>query len=290
MALKRILALVFSALAIVGAVLVRDAIDNGGSIGLGGSDAPIVCDSAIAEACRAAFGDRELTIEDPGDTFDRLVGERTPAATVWIVGDPWPEMLAIERDRTSLPALETTEPAVVATTRLGLLGRIADCEPLSWACLASSGRSTDIGLDSLDQTAGLLAYSQVVAAFLGRQDFASNDFADQGFRAWRTELGSHVDFVSGPQSALDLFLTRPGTYDAVAALEADAVDLGRGDSLMVPDTGPSIDLVGIGIAGAEVPRLDDLIGELTDRSWQPGSATTSDGPSPGVLTALRAGS
>ncbi len=290
MALKRTLALMFSALAIVGAVLIRNAIDNGGSIGLGGRDTPIVCDSAIARQCRAALGDRTLTIEDPGATFDRLVAERTPDPIVWIVGRQWPEMLTAERNRTNRPALGATTPTPVANTRLGLLGRIDDCEPLSWECVASSGRGTDIGLDSLDQTSGLASYSQVVAAYLGRQDFASNDFSDQGFRTWRTELSSHVDFVAGTQSVLDLFLTRPGMYDSVAALEADAIDLGRDEQLVVPDTGPSIDVVAIGLAGADVPGLDDLVDQLTGSGWRRGSGPPVEGPSPGVLTALRAGS
>ncbi len=284
MAVKRLLAIVAAVAMVAGALVFRQFLDDGGDLSLGGARSTIFCDQALADACAETFGSADLTIEAPGKTLDRLLDDTDDGPVVWIAADLWFDILDSERTRLNRGAAATDTSDPLAHTSSVLFGDV--CDPAAWACFRSLDSATDVGLDSLDSSSGMAAYSQIVAAELGTQQFAANDFSS-AFDEWRRTLRGQTTF--SPQPVIDIFLTRPGTYDLIATTMAEASDLGRGDTALVPaEDGPDLQIRAVAFDDARLPgALDDLGDALVDLGWDDGAATDSERPSGGAMQALR---
>ncbi len=286
MAVKRLLAIVAAVAMVAGALVFRQFLDDGGDLSLGGASSTIFCDQALADACAETFGSADLIIEAPGKTLDRLLDGTDDDPVVWIAADLWFDILDSERTRLNrgAEATDTSDPLV--HTSSVLFGNV--CDPAAWACFGSLDSAIDVGLDSLDSSSGVAAYSQIVAAELGTQRFAANDFS-ASFNDWRRGLFAQTTFSPTSQPVIDIFLTRPGTYDLIATTSAQANDLGQGDAALVPvEGGPDLQIRAVGFDDARLPgALDDLADALVDLGWSDGAAPDTDRPSGGALQALR---
>jgi hypothetical protein len=289
MAGKRLGAFVMAAVLVLAAVGIRRWIDSGGEVTLGGTPSPVYCDPLVGEACKAAFPDREVRIEAPGATLDRLLDSRDGESLLWVTADVWVEILQTERARLSRGAVVSSVSDPVASTPLVLVGGATltdQCPIPSWECLADGPDGLDVGLDSRDSTVGLLSQGQLVTGFLGTPTFASNDLQSLEYRQWRTQSG--ISEGSATTRALDRMLTAVGTFDVAPAALADWQQLGRTDmsSHTPPDAGSDIVIV-VAAIGAAGGSSGDLEAELVERDWLPGGGSSAAGPSAGVLEALR---
>jgi hypothetical protein len=168
--------------------------------------------------------------------------------------------------------------------------------------------------DPARSTIGLLTLGQVATAWFGSRDFASNDFADPGFRAWLTDLADAVPtFAATRGTPLDQMLAAgPSAYDLVGSTEAEGGPAIAGsrdsDRLGISYAGPmtTADVVLVTLRGSDrADRLSEIASSeqaaeiLADAGWRvegfPSAGHVADIelpddnglPRPGVLEALR---
>ncbi len=297
MAAKRFAALVGAVLLIVGAVLLRGFLDDGGSVAAGRTGAPVVCDPLVIEACEAAFPDVEVTEEDPGVTLDRLLGERNPEPFVWVTAQVWFDILEVEmvRQGRSNSVAEPATPLVSSARVVVSDSRVEICASVElWACLAAgegAASGLDIGLDSVDSTMGVLTRGDLAAGFFGRTDFASNDFGAAEFRAWWNQIGDRLAPTVRASSVEDLLVLRGG-IDVATTVEAFWSGGGRQDgyTAVTPADGEQLVIISASAIGDARIDADDLVDRLVEAGWDPASSAAvrpADAVSPGVLQALR---
>ncbi len=294
MAAKRLAALVGALLLVLGAVALRNFLDNDGRVSLGRSAVPVVCDPIVFEACKAAFPDASVEQERPGETLDRLLSSPAPEPTVWVTADVWLEILASESARTRVtdPVGDATKLAGTDLALAAVEGR-AQCVELSWSCLAEGGAEgggLELGYEHADSTVGILTRSDLIAAHFGRTDFDNQDLESPEFGSWWTKMQRSLR-VPSQGTAFVTLVVKKGELDVApvpAALTA-ANSRGGVDVVLPVDHGRAITIVAASVAGA---RLDvgDLAERLTDTGWLAPSAITPDPDAvvdAGVLQALR---
>lgn len=314
--MKRLAAVVVAVGLVAGAVALRDALDDDAPSATGG-DPPtgqlrLVCATELATACEElADGDVEVTVEEPGQTSDRLVelgaGE-DPGFDAWLVDGPWDRITTDNRrfaGDDSAVLGEPSEvlahsPAVIVATAGAAAEIEADCGgTLDWACIGGLAPGLRIGLPEPERGDGLVVLAAATNGFLGGSDYAANDFDDPEFGPWfsgLTSLSTRTDL--GQRSPVEALLTQRGLFDVVGALEAQAAPLlaGRdGVRSEVPDPSAraEVRLVPVGDVGIDV-ALDALGGDsratevLDGAGWRAGAASDGAGlPAAGVLQRLR---
>lgn len=248
--MKRIGALAIALAAIAAAVWGRSLIDGNGGSTPSDNNAQVVCDVALADVCRARFGDAQLIIEAPGATFDRLVRSGAEAPAAWLAAGPWPKMVDDRRAGAGESPLFAVQKALASSPAV-LVGRTdrtnaltahcaaaatagAPANAVDWKCLAAAlgqswssvggdqrwGRVT-LGQTSGDYSDGLGSMSSAVAQYFGRTDASSNDFTDDdGFMDWFTHVERGLTSTTG--DPLESFLTKPGSLSFVTTTEAHA--------------------------------------------------------------------
>ena len=285
MALRRILALVAAVVMVAGAFVARRAIDGDPVVALPDDGTPIVCERALAAVCREVF-DGAVTVEDPGDTLDRLGAN--PPPTRWVVDRLWAENLAAQARGAAVevgPSLGTS-PLVLVAVR----GAEAACSPaLTWDCLAEPSTSVTVGVAPSDTTAGLLMRGQLATGYFESPVFASNDLGSS-FSRWETDLAPSLRDI-GALDPLGALFNGAGAYRITAVAEADWLALGRADAVVVDpvDAARGFDVVMISIADASVSDRDRdrIASALADRNWADGVDVGEVRPTAGVLEALR---
>ena len=260
--MKRLGALLVAALMITVAVWGRGRLDDkssGPSTDSAGDTATLVCATELQAACETlARGHSDLTvrIEEAQVTLTRLAVPGFDPATAtgadridgWLVPQPWPAMLAEQRQRAGSGGALLDDPSTVLA-RSPLVIAIwndrrdalsARCEggTITWKCIgevAGTPWGTTAPLDTWgavkpghpdpDQTAaGLLALGEATAGWFGTASFASNDFTDPAFRAWFERLERAVpSFPTPPRTPLDAMLfAGPSAFDLAGSTEAAA--------------------------------------------------------------------
>lgn len=292
MAGKRLGALVVAVLLVLAAWAGRQWIDSGGEVAFGGEPSPVYCDALLADECRSSFGDRQVVIELPGRTLDRLLASRENESLVWVTADVWIEILQSERSRLGLGPLVTSVSADLAHTEVLLVGDnslATACGEPTWSCLSDLDSGLEIGLDARDSTVGLVSQGQLVAGFLGRPTFASNDL-DSTYAQWRARLGNDLTELPSSRSALNDFLTVRGKFNVVSTTAEQWESLSRdGLEAGVPsDTGRPI-VVAVAYVGDAGASTTDLERSLVDGGWGSGAGTDRPTPGAGVLESLRNG-
>lgn len=273
---KRLVAFLFAVGAIAGAFAFRDWRDAGGS--LGSAALPVVCDDAIAEACRDAFDDVRLAA--PGVTLDQLLTETDPEPFVWVAADIWFDMIEDARTR-GVPSPSIGERSDgLAHAPLVFAGPGVDgCDPPSFSCLAGRDVDADIGIeDRDDSSAGLLAFGQL--AFLRNQQSNTN-------LRWSERDGAEL--ADADTRTLLNYQNAAGRFDLVIVSAAAFDTLGPNDVAVAPADVPVAVTIGAAVIGGDgdLPDLDDLTAALTSEEWVPGAAPSFDGPSAGGLIGLR---
>ncbi len=279
MAVKRLLAIVAAVAMVAGALVFRQFLDDGGDLSLGGSNAAIVCDRAIEDRCRSAFDNHDLTVEDPGVTYDRLTADDDPEPFVWIAGDLWFEMLADARDRGVL-RWDVAEPDRIAQSPLVFAGDgTEDCSPTEWECLAVTDANLTIGISDPRRTSSGLA----ALAWLA---YVRNGEQTSGL-AWNGRNGA--DLTTLDVANLLNYRNARGRFDVSIVTFADFTELGPlGDQPLGPQVPTATVSIGaLAIGNSKLPDVGDLRRELGDAGWtEPGSGDLG-GPTGGNHISLR---
>lgn len=249
MTLKRLAAFLLAAAMVVGALLIRNALDGNSDTGTASPGDPpsgdnsfqLICSSEFQEVCNSIASDKDnqnkltVTIEPAGVTLDRLAkatDDQMPDA--WLTLDPFPAMLDETRDRTTSFGPATTTTQVLSTTasavavidaKAGALQEscaeesIATCvgrlAGKTWADVGdpSLGGSLKLGIsDPATEASGLLSFADGMAGLLGTTDIDSGQYSDPDVRAWvRNIVANSQTFPAG--SALNTMISRPSKVD-----------------------------------------------------------------------------
>ena len=292
--MTRFLALLVAAGLVVGALVVRAAIDDDDDTGDGdGRTTLVVCAEELASACDALDADYDVRVEDAADTADRVAGSAATDVDVWVTTSPWPAMVDDVRARAGLDPRFAASPTAAGRTRLAVVGP-ADLEGCDWRCLGE--RAADdlrLGSRPLGSTGlGVLTVAAAAAGWFGSPAFATNDF-DAEFDRWLAGFAAGVEASSGPVRQL---LQSRAFFDAAIDLEATAAtalasasaDRSAGLTLQYPAPVATIEAV-VARVGAGAP--DDIVAVVSEHLRELGWEAASDGPtglpSAGVLIALR---
>ncbi len=279
MVLRRLLALGFALIVVVGAFAFRTWRDSGGSLGLSTPDLPIVCDAAIADACREAFG--TIQSQAPGATYEQMLADPNGSSFVWITADIWIDMIDDERSRGEVTPTLGEGRVQVAHSPLVFAGPgIADCDPPNYICLAGNDLDADVGIeDRFDTSAGLVAFGQLAYERNGQSNTDLH---------WRGSAGIELEDVSDIRSLLN-YQTAVGQWDLVIVTQAAFDTIGPEDDLAAPASGTAvaISIEAVVVGTGNLPNLDDLRDALTSAGWAAGAAPGFEGPSAGGLIALR---
>lgn len=295
--MSRVVAALIAIGLILGAVVVRNAIDDGGDGGdNGGSSSDVVrvvCSTEVYAACASLSPTRyEVRSEDAAQTASTLVAGGDPGFDVWIAPRSWPGVIDDARTRSGSAASFTDDASPVARSPLVIVGgdAVADCD---WHCVGAGSFS----IGAADPTTGLgtLELGAAAVGWFGDAGFAANDF-DAAFRSWLASFTSRIATNDRPVTTL---LQSRAFFDAALSFEAEArtaldeasPDRKTGLSLQYPSPMAYLDVVAVDVdpARARVAAgVARTVGSLLfARGWQE-PATTPDGlPKPGVLTALR---
>lgn len=243
----RVVALVAAVAMVVGAVAVRDRLDDDGERRT--TTLRIVCASELAAVCEAlaATPDRRVvtTVEPATTTAERLSGPAGGAGADldgWLVADPWPQLVAEAHRQAGLePLLRTGAPlarspvvlavwpdrAAVLATRCGeaapgwkCLGDVADQR---WEAIGGGADwgSVKPGHPPASSAAGLAVLGAATAAWFERADLSSTDLEDDAYLAWLTRLERAVR-PSSTSPLEDMVVRGRSAFDAVGTLEAEA--------------------------------------------------------------------
>lgn len=350
--MKRLLALLGAIAMVVAAVLVRGWLDERDAGSDGGDDEPaaagqltLVCDPALADVC-AQLDDRhaDLDIEvlDSASAAARFTdaafSPQDDEADGWLVPAPFPAMVDEARGRSGQsavfgevgPPLARSPLTIVAwADRADALAPECPGSELGWRCIGNGAGKpwTELGgsaawgrlepgfEDPATSATGLLVVGQAATAFFDTTSFASNDFDQDGFRAWLRNLEASVP--SFPATAgtplAQMLVAGPATYDLVGTTEAEAgpaVARSRDrDRLRVlyPSPMATADVLFAPVARADgAERLaqlldrDDTAALLAEAGWRVDGQPLAEGldpevdlpdgdglPAPGVMQALR---
>jgi hypothetical protein len=302
--MKRLGALVLAAVMITAAFWSRDQIDHRNRPSAPSSGpATLVCATELQAACEAlAKSHPEVTIriEEAQVTLTRLSapdfdpGAASSAGAIdgWLVPQPWPEMVAEQRQRVGAAASSLSDaspvvarsPLVIAVwnDRRDALTARCPAATITWRCIGDFAGSAwgPAGVESTwgaikpghptpDQTAaGLLVLGQATADYFGASTFASNDFTDPAFRSWFERLERAVPaFPVPPRTPLDdMLFSGPASFDLTGSTEAaagPAVASSRDRdrmTILYPAPVTTADVVLVPVAGSPVgDRLMKLI-------------------------------
>jgi hypothetical protein len=318
---KRLAALVAAAGLVVVALMVRQAMDDGGDDSASTDDpsstaAPdgdrvtLVCDTALADACRSVAERREdltVVVEDAGVTAARV--QSGDAASAWLTFAPQPAMVERYRALADLPVAYGPAEAVassplVITARTERLAALAgSCAPaVSWACVGDAagqpwsavggqpawGEVKPAHDDPIRSAVGLLVLANLVVDERGTSDIATIDLqADEEFVGWLQTVERAALNSAGGATALDRLLTTgevdvTGVPDAV--LDQSIGAQGTAFDRVASPAQPVADVVLVAPEGARLPGdlAEDLTGALLSEGWD---GPRAEAPGTGLPTA-----
>jgi hypothetical protein len=303
---QRVLAVLAAVGMVVGAVLVRQAMDDEDEGGGGGDGTVVVvCATDLADACEALDPAVEVRIESPAVTAAALhEGPLADDVDAWITSTAWLEVVESRApDALGDAHAIATSPTTVATAP-GRHEAIADlCSGDDiWQCLGAAAgsdwadlgdgshpewRELKVGLTDPDLAQGLPVLASAAAGYFGGTDFASNDLELSDFEIWLGNL-AQPSAAGDPNPALTL-ATRPGTYSAAGSVAAVADQLdGRGVGTIAPEVAVPGTVAVVEVTGGDgLPRTDSVRNALEVEGWA--RADDDDLAStlkPGVMAAL----
>lgn len=236
-AVKRFLAVLGAVAMIVVAVVVRNAIDDGGgSSGSGpGGTVTIACAEDLTAACDALDGAAGVTVqrEKAADTAAALGKDAPAGVDAWLTTSAWSKVVDVQRRFDGLdPALGTAttlaRSPVVLVVDKGVRSQLADpqrCGTVGWACLGQQAAIARPSHASPDTAAGLVELAAATTGWFeatGKRTFDRGNFDDPAFQTWLKGLEALVVRPNPPDLApVQALFVAPGSYGAVGALEAD---------------------------------------------------------------------
>ena len=312
----RLLAFVAAVAMVVGAIAVRNGMDDEGDSpsrdGGGSGRLELVCSTELDQVCEAigaAHDDVNVTTEPVSATLERLGGEEAVSGVdAWFTAGPWSEALAAARgDEPFAAAVSVARtPIVVAAWKPSA----AACPELALACVADN---LAVGTPADDTAAGILVDAAFAGAHIGNAAYATNDLAGEP-EGWLTALDQKTDAVRRNQvrSVADVFTRRGASAAAFVDLEtaagivAASVAESSRPNVTVVRAGPVVDALVAARRGSDAGRkLVEIVKDdrtkqaLRSAGWRvqggapiagidPRPLPDDDGlPSPGVLHAVR---
>ncbi|MEO5839620.1 MAG: hypothetical protein ABIQ73_30590 [Acidimicrobiales bacterium] len=302
--MRRALALIVAIGMVVGAVVVRRAIDDdpNTSVNTTAQDSSsatgkVLCASDLGDVCASV---RDAFVEDPAVTVERLAKGEPLGADVWIVAAAWPQIALERAGRLGNPASVTVPATPIARTPLAFFLRTASADSvrnqcgttLDWKCLLKNSASVRFDFeDPSTSITGLLAVIQQATAFYGSSDFGSNDF-----RLFDRELAQLKAGRATAPSGATVF-ERFGLFshaDALAGLTSvGSQQLQRAqfkDKLVTAAGSPSIaaDVVIAITANPSPIKNDDVRSAFNKAGWATSDlGSRSDLPTADVIIALQ---
>jgi len=302
---RRVLAVFAAVGMVVAAVMLRQAMDDGGD-GDDDGDASyvVMCATDLADACRELGSSVEVRTEDPADTAAALADGSLPDdVDGWITSTAWLE-IADSRAPNALGEARAiaTSPTVMATapdrhdaiTDLCAGQDVWQClgerAGTSWADLgvgSSTWGELKVGVTDPDLAQGLPVLASAAAGFFGNLDFAANDPRFSDFEGWLANVAEPSE-SGDPNPALTL-ATRPGTYSAAGAVAPSVEQVSaRGVDAIEPDVPVAATIAIAELArGDGLPGTDGVRAALEDRGWaRADEADLAPTLKPGVMAAL----
>lgn len=300
---QRVLAVIGAVAFVLAAVVVRNAIDDGGDDDgdlARDDEVVLVCAEDLRAACDAIDG-AEVRFEAAAVTAGAIVsGELAADVDAWLTTAAWMEVVSSRAPERSGEAEALASSPTVIATAPGRFDAVIDlcAEADVWRCLGDAAgsdwgdlgagrpewRELKVGLMDADGAVGLSVLASAAAGFFGRVDFAANDPAYGEFEGWLANLTEPSG--SGDVNPVRTLITRPGTYSAAGSVTALAAPLlGRGVQSIAPATAVSATAVVLSFGGDE-PDTNQLRSSLTEAGWTPESGTPAPLLKPGVMAAL----
>ena len=287
--MKRLLALVAAVGMVAGALWLRERLEEPGSGGRAGSEAPatttVVCVTELAPVCTAvADAHPELTvrIEDAAVTETALTASETrPTIDAWLTFAPFVTIVEEQRQRSGRSPVfdDVAEPLAWSPLVIAIwkdreeLLRARCGGEITWRCIGEVAGSAWVDLGGpatwgpvkpghptpATTAVGLLVIGQAAGSFFGSADYASNDFTDPAFRAWFERLERSVPALpASPRTPLDEMLSKgPATFDLTGSTEAAAApSVARSRdrdrlSVLYPSPGATAEVVIAPVAGSD---------------------------------------
>lgn len=244
MTVKRLGAFFAAILLVVGAVLLRDWLDDRSDDATGsdssggpttdqvsGNSFALICSTEFEDVCEALAGANiTVTVEPAGTTLDRLAkvdDDQLPDA--WLTLDPFPAMLDQTRERSVAgfgPATTGTAPVASTTPIVAVAGRIsatfaAACSTPSTATCAGTIGAVEVGIsDPFSEASGLLNFANGVAGLVGSTEIDSIQLEESEVRVWVRGLGDQNNAVS-TESPLETLINRDSKVNVAYSTTAE---------------------------------------------------------------------
>jgi hypothetical protein len=322
--MRRVLALVAAAAMVAGSLAVRSRLDRNQEDAA--NPLRVVCAAELGPVCDTVRRTTaQVTVEPATTTADRLGRSTAEDAGVdgWLVPAPWPQIVDGRRRQGGQNPLFGDVGPPLARSRLALVVSRAlvdrltpRCGPaIGWKCLGEAAAAAPPQAkpghpDPTTDGFGALIVGQAAAAFFGRTDDLSTlDLDNPDFDRWFRALERAAPApVSGASRLNEMLGTNFAAYDAVGAIEAEALPIlnaaaaSNRVALLYPSPMATADVVLAAGGGASSRRVrevaggDDVRRALASAGWRVDGVTPRDDvalppanglPSPGFLDALR---
>ncbi|HUQ40559.1 MAG TPA: substrate-binding domain-containing protein [Acidimicrobiales bacterium] len=289
--MKSVLALVAAIAMVLGAIAVRNRMDDKPTLGGEPTRMKLTCATELAAACEAmAADDLDVIVEPASDTAERLTGLPDGARAGldgWLVPAPWPQIVAEARQRAGRTTVLAAPSAAIGRTpvvvvawreRAAVLER--SCKtPVGWRCIGDAARAQTwktlggnelwgpfkpFHADATREASGLVTAAAAAVSFLGRTDFSSADLDEDAFTDWYSELERSLPPTrsTGAAAVQETLATGPSVYDVVGAFESEAQPLvaasARRGELQVIYPSPMVTADAVLAGAARGGRIDDL--------------------------------
>jgi hypothetical protein len=303
---KRLATVVVAVGLIVGALVIRRNVIEGGDDGDGDGGDPqdpaeeLVCLTELAEVCTSlgeSHPDLTITVEDAGETLARIV-EGEPVG-LWLTFEPFPTMASLSPGS----VLAASELAVATPPELTPVLNARCTGQALWRCIGDSageewgdvpGRVQPSVGDAGDTALGLASFASAVGGYYGTAQPNSTEWSnDAEFLGWVRGLVREVpveDLTAGTPVAT--MVTRPSAVNVAATSVAEIAGLGA----RAPEAEPSypepsmwLQAVLAAPAGADVPDAlaQDAAAALRAAGWGGPDEAAQVLPSATTMVALR---
>jgi hypothetical protein len=315
---KRLLAFLGAVALIVGAVFLRDALDNKSSDATSSTDKPsggkatVICSTEFEAVCKQLDPKRyTITIESAGDTLDRLAKNGAQPPDAWVTLDPFPGMIDETRTFLGRPALvpktvavatdvpkfgvpSGRETSVTAACSGGALWKcLGTAAGKTWADVAGDGTGGQVlvGLqDPATEALGLVTLANGVSGYFGSPSLDAGSWTDSGFRSWLRNISARVKVSIPGTTPLSTLLSRPTDVNVAAttASEIASIPATRTGDVVALDVIPAIPIVAVvATFGSRAGELAAAIKPLLVSSGLTSATDPNPKLSAGTFVALR---
>ncbi len=309
---------------VVGAIVVRNRIDDSPGLGTSGERRSLICATELATVCTVLASEDEsidAVVEPAGVTASRLKSADADKETLdaWLVPQPWPTIVDEARQRAALRPIFEPKTKVLARSPLVLLtsrergavlsrkcGRpiepkcVGDAAGIAnWEALGGDknwGPFKPFHADPNREASGLIAAAAETLAYHGSAEVSALDLEEDAFLKWLHDLAQSMPNVparSGATAVQELLTIGAAAFDVVAALEAEAgpavVSSSTRDKLQVIYPSPVLtaDVVLARREGGRANRIADFVEDDRGKKVLASGGWRVDGiaPVPGVAKA-----